>query len=744
MMRLPGILLLIMIYGMTGKAECIPCDRQSNAGLLPAMVGQAGDFASRRAGAEVDAKWRFGISRDGWYRLTHAQLLAAGMASNALIGSQIRMYNRTQEVAILVSSTNVLGPQDTIYFYGIQHDGAYSRTNVYWLGLGGNGRRISSISGAPVGGETVVTAVCFSAVYNPKQLHRPYHRPDDLDIDHWFAALANDTSGFTFSINTSNRVPTQTAELSIIMYGLTTDTDKNPDHRTRINVNGSTIASPTYDGPNGYSTNYVISGTNLTQGMSSINLTQTKPSGVSQDAAYLVSFRVDYIATNTMRSASHEFCGVVGTNRYRVANVATNGGFWTLDISNPFAPVIITNLIVTNNTTLEFRHVASNVSRFAVVQSNGVINAPTPQVYNFRNLADTNRQADYLLITPYEFREQAYRLARHRFTNGLNIAVAPLPDIYNEFGYGIIDVDSIKQFIGYTFHHWTTPRPRFALLIGEGTYDPLGYIGSVPKVNVPVYYGQTPFVVAAQDAWYGLVDGTTNAGNDFLADVVVGRMSLSSNAPLTNIINKVINYDGANMPTNALLVTDAFDGVNNFFSSSESNIRPYLATNGFGITAYQKPGAATPANIIATINNGRRLVTFVGHGALDRWSTDIWSIPNISSLNNSVFPLITIFSCQNGSFVERETNSLSEAFIEVPKGASTVFSPTALSSQVFADKIAAGFMNSYASTKRRYLGDVAFDAYLNLWSLNTTASELLTYQVLGDPGLIVNKPGTLP
>jgi len=735
-----------MYCGISTNAECIPCDRQSNAGLLPAMVGQAENFALRRAGAEVDAKWRFGVSRDGWYRLTHAQLIAAGMASNALIGSQIRMYNRTQEVAILVSSTNVLGPQDTIHFYGIQHDGAYSRTNVYWLGLGGEGRRINLISGSPIGGETTVTSVCFSAVHNPKLLHRPYHRPDDVDIDHWFAGLADHLSDMTVLLNTSNRVAGEMADLQIVMYGLTTTNGIDPDHRTRIRVNGTEIASPTYDGPNLFSTNYAVSNNLLTLGMSSVVLRQTGNSfpGVPQDRAYLISLRLDYLATNTMRNVSHEFCGKPGTNRYRVAHVTTNGGFWVLDIADPFAPVVITNAAVSNTNVLMFSHTSSNVSRLAVVQSNGVINAPTPLQFNFRNLADTARQADYLLITPYEFREHAYRLAKHRFTNGLNVTVAPLPDIYNEFGYGIIDADSIKQFIGYTYHHWNSPQPRFALLLGEGTYDPLGYIGSIPRVNIPVHYGQTPFVVAAQDVWYGLVDGTTNAGNDFLADVAIGRMSLSSNAPLTNIISKVIRYDGAVMPTNALLVTDQFDGVNNFFTSSDNNIRPYLQTNGIGFVAYQKPGSATPANIIATINNGRRLVTFVGHGALDRWSSDILTIANLSSLTNVIFPLVTIFSCQNGSFVERETNSLSEAFIELPKGASSVFSPTALSSQVFADKMAAGFMNSYASDKRRYLGDVAFDAYLNLWSLNTTASELLTYQVLGDPALIVNRPGTLP
>jgi hypothetical protein len=58
--------------------------------------------------------------------------------------------------------------------------------------------------------------------------------------------------------------------------------------------------------------------------------------------------------------------------------------------------------------------------------------------------------------------------------------------------------------------------------------------------------------------------------------------------------------------------------------------------------------------------------------------------------------------------------------------------------------MAAGFMNSLAAADRRYLGDIAFAAYLNLWAFNPSVAELLTYQVLGDPGLIVNKPGTLP
>lgn len=741
-------LLLGLLLNRVFAAECIPCDRANNQGFMPSMNGLPGDFAQRRSGIDVDAKWRLGVSRDGWYRLTQPQLVAAGLASNLLIGSEIRMYCRTQEVALLVTSSNLLSPQDSIYFYGVQHDGYYSRTNVYWLGLGGAGRRIQTMSADPVGVEPVVSSVCFSAVYNPKALHRPYHQPLDDGIDHWFAALVNDSSGFSFMLNTSNRVHNETANVTIHMYGLTTSQAISPDHRTRVRINGVQVGLFDYDGPDGYVTNFVVTNNVFSQGMSTNDLLQMKPAGISNESAYLISYRLDYIATNTMRNPSHEFCSLPGTNTYRVLNLTTNGGFWVMDISDPYAPVLLSGATITNATTLAFRYGSSGVARLAVVQSNGVLQAATPEEFAFRNLSDTTRSADYILITPVAFRDYAYRLAKHRYTNGLRVAVAPLNDVYNEFGYGIIDADSIKQFIGYAYHHWTAPQPRFALLIGEGTYDPLGYLQAPPAIQIPVKFGSTPFVYAAQDVWYGFVDGMTNAGNDALADVVIGRISISSNTPLTNLVNKIQAYEGGSTNKTALLVADTYDAVggNDFLGSSTTNIAPYLLSNGYQV-AYADaahPGTLSAAFISSSMNSGRRLVSYVGHGALDRWSTSLYTISNVASLANSIYPLVTIFSCQNGSFVESITNGLSEAFIELPRGSSSVFSPSALSVQVFADKVEAGFMKSIAADNRRYLGDVAMDAYLNLWMFNPNAYELLTYQVLGDPALIVNKPGTLP
>ena len=750
-LALVGLAIAGWSHTLVAQTNCIPCDRANNAGVLPPMIGQASDFAVRRAGAEVDARWKIPVSQDGWYRLTQAQLAAAGLPTNQLIGSQIRLYCRTQEVAITVTTSNLFTSQDAIFFYGIKHDGAYSSNNVYWLGLGGEGRRIQTISGTALGGETLVTSACYSAVYDAKNLHRPYHQPLNTEIDHWFAALVTTSAQTVVTFNTPYRVPGEINNLSIRMFGLTQQDNVNPDHRTRIQVNHALVlAQPTYDDTVLLAANYYFSGTNLNAGMNTNYIIQNA-TGVSNDVAYLISLRLDHVSRiNMLGSTRHEFCGKPGNNIYRVLNLSSTNNNTVLDITDPYAPIEIvghsyTAMFNTNNLWLiEFRHVTNRISRLAVVQTNGVLAAATPTSVNFRNLGDTGRSADYLMIPPYSLRQQAYRLAKHRFTNGLNIAVAPLPDIYDEFGYGIMDADAIKQFIGYAYHHWTSPNPRFALLIGEGTYDPLGYIGSVPSVNVPTRFGPTAFVVAAMDSWYGQVDGTTNGTSDLLPDVIIGRLPLSTTGQLFNAVNKMIAFDGAPIVSNALLVADKNVEPNNFLASSDANIYSIIFNNGFGsITKVNLPN--TSATTLITQNFGRRLVSYVGHGAVDRWSSlNVFTTNNAANLANTTYPVVTIFSCNNGSFVDRQTNCLSEVLLEGPRGAASVFTPTALSVQQRSDLIASGFMSAWTVQKRRYLGDIAHAGFLNLWAFNPNVDELSTYQILGDPGLLVNRPGTLP
>jgi hypothetical protein len=727
--------LLAACAGLTGlvslravAAPCVSCEPVVNAGFVSEATGAAGDFQLRRAGVQADATWKIGIGTDGWFRVAQPQLLAAGVAASNLVGAQLRLFNHTQEVALAVSTEALFGPTDTFHFYGRRYDGPYATTNTYWLGFGGAGRRGPEVSGAAADGAPPVTTTCCRVRYGPKLLYRPYHQPLDASIDHWFAALVNSSGDTALALNTTNRVDGD-ATLQIRLYGLSTG-----NHQVRLQVNGSTIGTCVFSGPNLGVTNVSFAASLLRNGLSTLALREL----VSGEVVYLLDATLEHPGLIRAASPAHSFCGQPGTNVYRVTGLATNTDVWLLDITHPAEPVhIIGGELAADGSgyALRFAYAGASIPRFLVVQPAGVRTAPAPYEAVFRHLDDTARQADYLVICPYELRHQAYRLAKHHFTNGLRVAIAPLPDIYNEFGYGVVDAAAIRQFIGYAYHHWAPPRPRFAVLIGEGTDDPLGLAGSVPALQVPVKFGPTPFVVAAQDMWYGLVDG-----DDALADLAIGRIAASSAAALSNAVNKIIAFGGAPVARNALLVADN-DGVIDFAGTSDACIDSQLTTGGFTRIKVYLPYGSAQAAIQATINNGRRLVTYVGHGAMDRWSAqNIYNTGNAAALVNTVYPVVAVFSCNSASYVDRSAKCLAEVFIESPGGASSVYASTALSVETFADYIAAGFTKAFAVDQRKYLGDVALEAQLNLWAWNPNAAELLTYQIIGDPGLIVNPP----
>lgn len=723
-----ALLLLGLLHPLAAAAQCLPCERPVVAGFVSDTSGQAEQFQVRRAGAIVDASWRFDISTDGWYRVTQAQLLSAGLAASRLVGSELRLFNHTQEVALAVSTDALFGPGDSFHFFGLRYDGEYTRTNAYWLGFGGTGKRLATTEGAPLVGAPLLTTACYRVRYDPNLLYRPFHQPLDAGIDHWFAALVNSSSDATFSLNTTNRISGD-ARLHVQLYGLST-----AGHQARLQVNGSTVGSPSFSGPVYFATNVALAASLLTDGSSTIGLRDL----VGSALYYLIDAVLDYPGRINATGAEYYFCGEAGTNVYSVSGLATNLVPWLLDVTRPAEPVrVLQGEITTNGArcTLRFTYAAAVRPRFLILQPDGVRTAPAPREVAFRNLADTARQADYLLICPPELRRQSYRLAKHHHTNGLQVVVAPLPDIYNEFGYGVVEALALKQFIGYAFHHWALPRPRFGVLIGKGADDPLGFTGSVPPLQVPVHFGPTPFVVAAQDVWYGLVDG-----NDLLADVAVGRIAVSTDAQFSNVVNKILSFTGAPIVSNALLVADN-DGVIDFAGSSNTHLDNQLAAGGFSRIKVYLPYSGAQATIQATINSGRRLVTYVGHGAVDRWSAqNIWNTSDVLNLGNTVYPLVAIFSCNNGGFVDRSVTGLAEAFIEAPRGASSTFAPTALAAQAYSDYVAAGFARALAVDRRRYLGDVALEAQLNLYQWNPNVAELLIYQIIGDPGLIVNSP----
>lgn len=72
--------------------------------------------------------YKFKLAEDGLYRIEVEELQAAGFLTNN--ANSIRLYHQGEQVPIYLSSSNVLGSNDFIEFYGKRNDGQYD-TDLY-------------------------------------------------------------------------------------------------------------------------------------------------------------------------------------------------------------------------------------------------------------------------------------------------------------------------------------------------------------------------------------------------------------------------------------------------------------------------------------------------------------------------------------------------------------------------------------------------------------------------------------
>ena len=74
-----------------------------------------------------------------------------------------------------------------------------------------------------------------------------------------------------------------------------------------------------------------------------------------------------------------------------------------------------------------------------------------------------------------------------RQSQGLRTAVVDIEDIFDEFGYGLVTPQAIKEFITYAYESWQSPAPQYVLLVGDTTYDYKDNWASGTVNHVPGY-----------------------------------------------------------------------------------------------------------------------------------------------------------------------------------------------------------------------------------------------------------------
>ncbi|MCS6772059.1 MAG: C25 family cysteine peptidase [Kiritimatiellae bacterium] len=702
--------------------------------------GSPQEFAVRRAGADWSADRRIEVSREGLFRISYSALAAAGITNP--IGSQLRLFCRTQEIALAVSSSGPWTTNDHAVFFGRPHINEWTSTNVYWLAVGGSGLRMLSRNVAPQHGWPERTSHWRTVITDENRLFVPSYRPQDPSFDHWMAYLLTNTPYTTVTASTPARILASTALVTFAFWGRTATSND-----TRISINDVWVHTARHSGANLYLTNLYVPAHVLNDGVNTLRFEQIY-AGPHQ--AWLDWFSFTYEASNRPFDGALGLFGVAGSNTYRIIGWNTNHMPWLLDVSNPAEPVILTNYLLTGvgvTGSVVWSDAASGSNRYWVAAPHAIEDVAISQPVYFQNLGDTHRTANYLIIAHPSLATGAYALARHRSRDGLRTLLVPIDGVYNEFSYGIKDARAIKQFLGYAFHHWAAP-PKYALLVGDGSFDPKNYLGLPNPIDlVPVWMLPAPFDRCAQDGAFACVNGA-----DLLRDIQIGRLPATNHANVTAAVARIIGFEnsptGSSWRFQALAVADLNKPFpEDFQTASDTFVVTNLLHAGVPTVwrAYEGSNSAvTRAMITNTINavpgTGPVFsVSYFGHGSPTLWNAGAFSTTHVQQLNNSVWPVVSVFTCDNGDFANPRLDSMAEIFLRRPqRGASAFFGPSALSVQEAAKRLADGFFKHLTNAApRKRLGDMVDRGMLELTLFSPDSEEHLFYHILGDPAQVV-------
>ena len=722
--------------------------------------GVASEFAVRRSGAEVDAIYRCTVSEEGLYRIRASAMTDAGVPTASLIGSQIRLFCGDSEVALWTNTSGPMDADDWILFYADGVDGIASGDNVYWLGFGGTGNRMTSLSGAPFMDANVVDTHCKTVTYGPDLAFNNIVIPHNPEFDHWFShELLRLKSGLNnnlmTTIATDFPVPGEDATLCFRAVGVTVS-----NHNTRVSVGGSVAATFSwFQDPilHRKGSPFVGSATFSSSLLSSstvLKVEQNVPTGQIADQVFLDAVRIIYPRELKAAGDVVSFTGQAGRNDYHVTELSDASEIWVLDISNPTEPKQLIDFSVTSTASdgfqVAFGADEAETPSYYVAHSSSIVDLTTIEKTPFRDLGSVDNEADWIVITPDAYRDSVYPLTTSRHIDGHRVVVAPISDVYNEFSYGVKDPDAIRQFLGYAYHHWQKPSPTYVLIAGKGTYDPREYLLSTPalpvtKSVIPTHMGSTSEEFTGLDTWFCLVSGSDN-----LADMSIGRVPVNSDSQMQSVVSKILAYDNvaASHPSRkkGTLVAGRPKNIGDNFTVSADVLAGMMTAHGFS-TSQKLYDCDCNSALLSAIHGGRFFVSYYGHGAAHLWdkpsaagAKNLLHADDVSTLTNTFWPIISVFTCQNGFYVSPYRECLAERLLERPShGAIAVVAPTAFSQTILSDEVSEGFYSALIQDKVPLLGDALLAGQLELWStFGNSPTELMMYQIFGDPALIVN------
>ncbi len=629
-------------------------DRGQLSFITPTITSRA------QASPELDQQWalaaqvcvKLSVNREGWQRVTRAELLAAGLAQGASLAN-LQLFVGGVEQAMVVNADG------SIEFYGQALDTRDTDTRVYWLVAGATpGKRVTSSSAGPFNPN--VPAASFASTIERKDKVSRFPALLNGAEQNFFGPSINSSLPLrqTLQVSALDQASATQAQLEVKVQGLTIQ-----EHQVNVQVNGVNVGVINYSYRDNAIGQFNISPTLLRENKNTITLLSMLP---GSDVSLIEYVRLTYPRLYRASSNRLQF-SVPGGQAARIEGF-TSSAIRVLDITDTANITELTVSPQASGGAFAFTLPAAASTRTLLALVPASFEHPVGAVRNEpSSWNQTTNAANMVILTYKDFRQSLEPLRALRQSQGLTVTIVDVEDVYDEFSFGAHSAQALRDFMQRAKDQWQT-TPGYLLLVGDATSDPRNYFGLGELDLVPTGMIDSDFSESASD------DALVDFDNDSLTEIAVGRFPVKTALETTRIINKIMTYEQANagdtQQRGAVMVSDHFDIYDfEFFTSQVLTSVPAMM-NVQLINRDEADTATTRALIQAAINQGPGVVNYLGHGSVGVWTgaglLTTADAPNLA--NNQRLSLFVMMTCLNGSFTELNTESLAESLLEGTNG----------------------------------------------------------------------------
>lgn len=350
---------------------------------------------------------------------------------------------------------------------------------------------------------------------------------------------------------------------------------------------------------------------------------------------------------------------------------STPAGTTVWDVSDPFTPVRQGANLANDKTS--FNAPSSELRKYGVFSPDKAFTPVFENKVENQNLHGLVAPA-FVIITHPSLKTQAQRLANHRRSfSKISVAIVTTEEIYHEYAGGKQDITAIRDFLRDLYVQ-PSSAIKNVLLFGRGSYDYKNRVLNNTNL-VPVYESRnslSPLETYSSDDFYTFFEPNEgewreSPAQDHTMDVGIGRIPAKNLEEAKVVVDKLIEYDldpDSFGPWRQDFLFVADDGDFNIHQGQADELAnsietrfPQFSTKKFYLDSFEQlqraSGEYSPAAYDAldvAIRKGALIVNYTGHGSEQIWMQErVLDADMITNWKTGApYPLFVTATCEFG------------------------------------------------------------------------------------------------